>query len=98
MLQCHTLEFESIASRCDLLISDGDDCRNMFPTVSFLMRNTHIFFVFIGEDTERLTDEEANEMLRECRPIYPKVFNPRKGIGEFQQNILHMDLSRTIIS
>ena len=43
----------------------------------------HISLVFgrLGEATERLTDEEANEIIRECKPIYPKKTNPATGEG-----------------
>ena len=36
-----------------------------------------------GGDIERLTDEEANELIRECKPIYPKVRNPLTDKGDF---------------
>ena len=35
-----------------------------------------------GSEIERLTDEEANELIRECKPIYPKVRNSKTDKGE----------------
>ena len=33
-----------------------------------------------GDERERLTDEEADELIRECRPQYPKKVDPYTGL------------------
>ena len=48
-----------------------------------------------GGDIERLTDEEANELIRECKPIYPKVRNPLTDKGDFIgiRHMMYLSLS-----
>jgi Ca2+-binding EF-hand superfamily protein len=54
----------------------NDDQKNFAGQRYIYAADFRLLLTITGEDNERLTDEEANELLRECRPIYPQVINP----------------------
>jgi hypothetical protein len=56
-----------------------DDQKDFGGNRYILAKDLRLLVRTTGDESERLTDEEADELIRECRPIFPKKVDPRTG-------------------
>ena len=89
-LSCDKTEVTLITLTINHLSAHNINTKSIHFDLNKINLKNSIQIFCAGEESERLTDEEANELLRECRPIYPKIINPetQKGDNELNKNSL----------